>query len=98
MDCANLLDVPTEESRQRKNGEIRQRNYFSFVFHADTRKWTNAAVKKTLAKENPTQHKTIIATLLDARDPETNAGLSQERLVFDSTGFMYVSISNLFDF
>lgn len=53
--------------------------------------WTNAAIKKTLGKENPTQHKTIIASLLNAKDPETGAGLTSEQLMFDATGFLYAS-------
>ena len=69
----------------------------SFVFHADVRKWTNTAIRKTLEKENPTQHKTMVAALLHAKDPETKAGLTKEQLVFGSTGFMYGSTSNLFD-
>ena len=94
MDCSYLLDVPTEESRQREDCKIYRRNLFSFGFHADVRKWTNAAIKKTLGKENPIQHKTIVATLLDAKDPETNTGLSHEHLVFSSTGFLYASNLN----
>jgi hypothetical protein len=69
-----------------------------FGFHADVPKWTNTAIRKTLEKENPTQHKTMVAALLHAKDPETNAGLTKEQLVFGSTGFLYGSTSNLFNF